>query len=213
MLLAVENVAYSYPSVLNRELVFKPLSFTLRPGELLCLSGRNGAGKSTLLKILSGELTPTQGRVLTAEGATTIYLNQTITDFLAEGLTVREQFRLVNDRLVANSDGRLAPLIVQIQHVLSSVGLREDSDTFLGELSGGQKQIVALASVLSGRFDVLLLDEFQAHMDSLVRKLTWDLVGKYMSAHNSGIIFVDHADKIEDIPKDGIMTNVYMERA
>jgi energy-coupling factor transporter ATP-binding protein EcfA2 len=127
--------------------ILRDVSLTLREGQRVALMGRNGAGKSTLLRHAAGLMTPTRGRVAAA-GRIALLL-QNPTDYL------------VHDRV----RDEVAP------EVLERVGLSDPEllDRHPRELSGGEKQRLALAIVLGGEDDpppaALLLDEPTRGMD------------------------------------------------
>ncbi len=146
------------------------VSFSLRPGEVTALVGDNGAGKSTLVRIMSGFHVPTSGEVLIDGEAVSLPSPRHAID--AGVSTVYQDLGLVDSRSVANNiylgrepmrfgvlldhrrmytDGRalLDQLHIRIPSVRATVA----------ELSGGQRQAVAIARALSHDTRVVLLDE------------------------------------------------------
>jgi energy-coupling factor transport system ATP-binding protein len=124
--------------------ILRGVSVSLRRGERVALMGRNGAGKSTLLRHAAGLMTPTRGRVQT-EGRVALLL-QNPTDYLVHETVAQE----------ASGDA------------LATVGLEAFADRHPRDLSGGEKQRLALAIVLGDRSDpaaVVCLDEPTRGMD------------------------------------------------
>jgi len=126
--------------------ILRDLSLELAPGERVALMGRNGAGKSTLLRHAAGLTKPTRGRVSSAGRVALLLQNP-------------------NDYLVAETVAREAPAVA-----LAAVGL--DDPSLAGrhprELSGGEKQRLALAVVLGDGADAagaVCLDEPTRGMD------------------------------------------------
>ena len=138
--------------------VLQDIDLDLRKGELAALIGPNGSGKSSLLKALAG-LLPHGGRVTLAGEPRPVqrvgYMPQDTSATAA--LTVLETVLLGRvGRLrwqVADED------LAAVEQVLTRLGIAELGGRWLGELSGGQRQMVFLAQALVAEPLVLLLDE------------------------------------------------------
>ncbi|MCL2788346.1 MAG: ABC-F family ATP-binding cassette domain-containing protein [Micrococcales bacterium] len=157
-LLGAESVSVAYP---NRR-VLEPTSLGVHAGDRIGIVGRNGDGKSTLLNLLAGDLEPDSGRVTHRNNVTVAILPQE--DSLDDELTVRAAIVHGIAEHEWAGDARIRGII---QGILGPISL----DARCGELSGGQRRRVALASVLTGDHDVLLLDEPTNHLD--IEAVTW----------------------------------------
>jgi energy-coupling factor transport system ATP-binding protein len=147
--------------------VLSGLDLRIREGEKIALVGRNGAGKSTLLKLMNGILKPDQGRV-TVNGMDTRrhptsklakicgYLSQNPSDYLHQKTVEKEIFLGV-----AKSDVDLS----YMAWIIESLSLEEHLDTYPRDISAGERERVALASILALRPKVLALDEPTRGMD------------------------------------------------
>lgn len=148
------------------------LSFSIGHGEVVGLLGDNGAGKSTAVNLMSGIFKPTSGhlkvdgkeqlftcRMDSAEaGIETIYQNTALVD----SLSITRNIFL--GREIVNSAGflKLKQMREIAMHVLDSavhISGIESPDRLVGELSGGQKQAVAIARAVYFKRRILLLDE------------------------------------------------------
>ncbi|ATW27580.1 ABC transporter ATP-binding protein [Candidatus Formimonas warabiya] len=168
----MENVWFSYP---NGEESLKNVSLEIGPGTFTVLMGENGAGKTTLLKILNGLLKPSRGQVkilgrntgkLSVEEIAPLvgYLSQDPNDYLFLP-TVGEEltFSLKNFNMPDPGVARA---------ISDQLGLTQYLDSNPRDLSSGERQRVALASVLVNRPRLLLLDEPTRGLDySLKEKL------------------------------------------
>ena len=145
------------------------VSFDVRPGEVLALVGDNGAGKSTLIKILAGAYDPTEGELFvrgqpqtfggpgdaTAAGIATVYQDLALVDQrdVAANLFLGREFRrgpfVDRRRIYREAERILAGLTIRLPSVRVPVYL----------LSGGQRQAVAIARVLIGGADIVIMDE------------------------------------------------------
>jgi ABC-2 type transport system ATP-binding protein len=160
-------------------------SLRVKPGEIYGLVGSDGAGKTTALRLLVGALKPDAGEIKICgydmlrqveEGRTQIgYLSQRFS--LYEDLTVLE-----NIRFFAEVRGlRSSEWLPRCMEILDFVGLAGFKDRRAGQLSGGMKQKLGLASALVTRPRVLLLDEPTTGVDPVTRQDFWQLVIKLVS--------------------------------
>ncbi len=156
------------------------MSLQVAPGEIYGLVGSDGAGKTTTIRMLVGALTPDSGEASIcgysvarkAEQARAYigYLSQRFS--LYEDLTVLENIRFFAEvrGLKANE---WQPRCMEI---LDFVGLAPFKDRRAGQLSGGMKQKLGLASALVTRPRVLLLDEPTTGVDPVTRQDFWQLL-------------------------------------
>ncbi|MCL2418230.1 MAG: energy-coupling factor ABC transporter ATP-binding protein, partial [Conexibacteraceae bacterium] len=149
--------------------ILRGIDLTVAPGERVALMGRNGAGKSTLLRHAAGLMAPTRGRV-EASGRVALLL-QNPGDYLAHE-TVGEEA----------SEGALA-----------QVGLSGLRDRHPRDLSGGEKQRLALAIVLGDPASVpppavLCLDEPTRGMDRAAK----DALAKLLAGLDAAVIVATH---------------------
>ncbi|HUH95939.1 MAG TPA: ABC transporter ATP-binding protein [Anaerolineales bacterium] len=156
------------------------VSIHVRAGEIYGLVGSDGAGKTTTIRLLCGALQPDAGTVTicgwdvqkqTEEARSQLgYLSQRFS--LYEDLTVLE-----NIRFFAEVRGmRSGEWLPRCMAILEFVGLASFKDRRAGQLSGGMKQKLGLASALVTRPRVLLLDEPTTGVDPVTRQDFWQLL-------------------------------------
>jgi len=162
-LLELRDVSFAYP---GHGLVLDGASLTLEQGEKLSIIGPNGVGKSTCLKILVGLLRPSEGEVL-AFGQTC----RTEGDFTDVRRRVGYVFQDPDDQLFSPTvaeDIAFGPLnlgksrdeaLAIVDDILSRLHLTHLRDRITHRLSGGEKRLVTLATVLAMQPEVLMLDE------------------------------------------------------
>ncbi len=160
--------------------VLRDVSVTVRPGELLAVTGPSGAGKTTLLAAMAGLLAPVAGQVLVdddplrgrddavARGVVLIPQDNGLAAILtaAENVTVA----------VIATGGSPAEARRGTAEALDLVGLTGHGDQLIEELSGGQQQRTAIARGLALRGDVLLADEVTSELDAANRQRVIDLL-------------------------------------
>lgn len=161
------------------------LSLQVASGEIYGLVGADGAGKTTTLRLLVGALTPNVGeasicgydiRKQTEQARARLgYLSQRFSMY--EDLTVLENIRFFAEVRGLKTD-EWEPRSMEI---LDFVGLAPFKDRFAGQLSGGMKQKLGLASALVTRPQVLLLDEPTTGVDPVTRQDFWQLLIRLVS--------------------------------
>jgi cobalt/nickel transport system ATP-binding protein len=172
-LLELRDLSYAYP---GGEPVLRHISFAVATGERVALLGPNGAGKSTLLQHINGLLVPTSGEVRVGGLAVT------------EGSlrAVRAQVGFVfqdpDDQLFLPSlheDVAFGPLNAgasreaahdQAHAVLAELGIERYAERAAHHLSGGERRLASLATVLVSRPAILVLDEPTGELDARARQ-------------------------------------------
>lgn len=153
MLLYAEHIHKDY----GGKTLLKDISLYLNSGDKLGLIGINGTGKSTLLKILAGVETPDSGHVARDPNVQVAYLPQ---------MPIMNDENTVIQQVFANFPPEYRALNeYEARAILTKLGI-PDCERRVGELSGGQRKRVALASVFVCPADVLILDEPTNHLDS-----------------------------------------------
>lgn len=122
IVLRLDNVTFSYPGGLALE----GISWAINQGHKVGLVGPNGAGKSTILRLLTGELRPDDGLVVTAKGVTTGYLPQEVTPdpqqtVLSEALAASPQIAALEAALKAIEESLATPAVYDNEIKLSKV--------------------------------------------------------------------------------------------
>ena len=162
------------------------VSLQVKAGEIYGLVGADGAGKTTTMRLLVGALLPDAGEakvcgydvIRQTEHARTQlgYLSQRFSMY--EDLTVLENIRFFAEVRGLRSDEWLP----RCMEILGFVGLAQFKDRRAGQLSGGMKQKLGLASALVTRPRVLLLDEPTTGVDPVTRQDFWQLIIKLTSS-------------------------------
>jgi cobalt transport protein ATP-binding subunit len=193
-LIEVEGLTHRYP---NGLVALEGVDLAVRRGEFLAVLGQNGSGKTTLVKHFNGLLEPTEGSVK-VEGKTTTEqgirkLGQTVgyvfqnpdhqifSDAVADEVAFGPKIRGLEESEVED----------RVKEALAAVGLEgyEEEDPF--GLTKGERQRVAVASVLAVRPEVLILDEPTTGLDYAEQRSMMDLVRRLNEA-GSTIIVVTH---------------------
>lgn len=192
--LAIRNVSVAY----GRHRVIEDVSLpTLERGTLTALVGPNGAGKSTLLRAIAG-LERMDGHVaLDDQDLSTLnatdrarrmtYMPQQLPPGIALGV-----LEGVVAALRVSDNAGTTDLLAEAHAALVRVGIAHLADRPLDKLSGGQRQLVALAQLIARRPQVLLLDEPTSALDLHYQLRVMDCVRELTQAHGLVAVIVLH---------------------
>lgn len=189
-------------------------SFSIEPGERICVIGRNGEGKSTLLKLLDGSVLPDNGRISRQQGLRLTRLTQevpvdlhgsvfdVIAGGLGDGAQLLSEWHTLSERCAHGGDDQDLAALLRIQEQLEHTGawslthrvsellsrMELDGDAEFADLSGGRKRRALLARALVAAPDVLLLDEPTNHLD--VPSIEW--LERFLRDWNGTLVFITH---------------------
>ncbi len=175
IVIELANISFAYPAC--RQPVINNLDLRLHRGDQLGLIGSNGSGKTTLFHIIMGLLKPTTGTIEFMGNAV-----RTEKDFQEVRKHVGLLFQDADDQLFSPTvleDVAFGPLNLGkprdqamsiAQRTLDSLGLNGFEDRITYKLSGGEKRLVSLATVLAMEPEVLLLDEPTTGLDETTEK-------------------------------------------
>lgn len=169
-LFSLQGVSFAFP---GGEEVLRSVDFQLHAGERVALTGANGTGKTTLLHLMVGLRKPSAGTI-TAYGAPC----RSERDFRSVRTRTGLLFQDANDQLFCPTvleDVAFGPLNLGrsqreatdiAERTLAALGLEDFGPRITHKLSGGEKRMVSLATVLAMEPAVLLLDEPNTGLDS-----------------------------------------------
>jgi cobalt/nickel transport system ATP-binding protein len=190
--LELRDITFHYPT--REKPVFSKLNFQLTQ-EKIGLVGDNGTGKTTLLQIMVGLLKPDQGDILYAGKLIT-----TDKDFFGLRQRVGMLFQNADDQLFCPTvleDVAFGPLNLgksqeEAREISSStlkrIGLSGFEDRITHQLSGGEKRLVALATILAMEPSILLLDEPTNDLDHEARHRLLDI----LSGLDQAFLLISH---------------------
>ncbi len=158
----------SLKKVFNRRTVFSDISFEIRSGQSLAITGRNGSGKSTLAKILSGVLSATSGKVLLECNGREIPAAERhdCVGFVSPYLQLYDEFSALENLQLCASLRGLEYNSSRGDTLLELVNLSSRKHETVRTYSSGMKQRLQYAFALLHEPQILILDEPTANLDA-----------------------------------------------
>jgi energy-coupling factor transport system ATP-binding protein len=204
-MISVQNLDFVYPS--GRQ-ALKNINLKIEKGEFVAVVGRNGSGKSTLAGLLSGLMKPTRGTVL-VNGINTkskklfLDLRKTL-GMVFQNPENQIVFEKVRDDIafgLRNLNFEESEIEARIDEIARIMAIEDFTDSF--ELSMGQKQRVAIASVLAMNPQCIVFDEPTAMLDPKGKK---EIQGIVVDLHRRGLTVVYVTNVIDEVlPADRIV--------
>jgi putative ABC transport system ATP-binding protein len=202
MLLAVENVAKSFPGEAGPVPVLDGVSLTLDRGETLALTGESGSGKSTLLHLVAALETPDHGRIA-VNGAEVTTMDDRARAALRRTTIgiVFQQFNLIPSLDAAANVAFQARLAGKEDRawtttLIDRLGLAPHGAKYPEQLSGGQQQRVAIGRALASRPALVLADEPTGNLDETTGDRVMDLMLELARESGAALLMVTHSGRL-----------------
>jgi NitT/TauT family transport system ATP-binding protein len=191
--LAVEDLWARYVTPQGELTVLEDLSFSIMPGEFVCLVGPSGCGKTTLIRVLGGLLQPDRGQVWLEGDPVTQPSRQVGIVFQRSNLM---PWRSVLDNVLLPLELSRMPRAEARERaklLIELVGLSDFAHAHPADLSGGMAQRVAIARALAHNPDILLLDEPFGSLDALTRERMGQELLRIWHTHRKTVLMVTHS--------------------
>lgn len=194
-MISIQNVSFRYDEGAP---ALDSVSLEIDKGEFVAITGRNGSGKSTLLRHINGLILPGEGFVfikgMDTKDISSLFNIRQVAGMVFQdpdsqfiGMTVAEDIAFGPENLGLPT----AEIRRRVESSLSAVGMEGYKDHTPRKLSGGQKQKVALASVLAMEPELILFDEVTSMLDPDSRM---DVLWLIKQLHENGatVVYVTH---------------------
>lgn len=168
------NFSHVYKTFRGQVHALRDVNFKINKGEFVFLTGHSGAGKTTLFNLLAGFDKPSSGTIVVADYSIEDLAPEETPYFRRKVGVVFQDFKLLNSRTVA--ENLVLPLEIlgtsqqMIQdkknQMLTSLGLKDKEFFYPDQLSGGEKQRLAIGRALISQPEVIIADEPTGNLDA-----------------------------------------------
>lgn len=209
-MISFQNVSKIYPC---KVIGLENVNLEIASGEFVIIVGKTGSGKSTLLKLINKEEEPTHG-VISFNGINLTTLHQADVPLFRQKFgTIFQDIRLIHSKnvfeniafameMVGANDEDVAR---DVPRILDMVGLKQKYDRFPNELSGGEKQKVAIARAMIHRPDVILADEPTGSLDAYNTRDVIDSLEK-LNELGTTVILATHNERVVNLLRKRVVT-------
>ena len=203
-ILRVDGLKFSYPNQLKKAL--NNINYSIEEGHFVLICGESGCGKSTLLRHLKPELSP-HGQV----SGDIYYYSQKINDYSSKQIASEIGYvlqnpdsQIVTDKVwhelafgLENMGLDTQSIRLRVAEMASFFGIQGWFRKNVNDLSGGQKQLLNLASIMAMQPKILILDEPTSQLDPIAAKDFIDTLVRINKELSTTIIMTEH--NLEDI--------------
>lgn len=197
----IKDLSFSFPGM--SEKLFKGINLHIKKGETLLIRGSNGSGKTTLCYVICGIIPLIRGGIINGEvrikgistKETKIHEISKHTGIVLQNPDTQLFLPTVEDEIAFGPENFALPrkeIKERVDMCLDLLGIEKLRYLHPKDLSGGEKQLVAIASVLSLNPEIFILDEITSHLDTMGKALVKKLLLKLRSEGKT-IIMVDHS--------------------
>lgn len=189
----IENMDFNYSKLNDQQVnVIENLNLSIYDREFLAIVGESGCGKTTLLNIIAGLLLPKKGVIL-LDGQPIIGPGPDRTmvfqdDAVFPWYSVKDNVEYGLKISMKNKNQRKK----EVDHILKIVGLRENSEMFPRQLSGGMRKRVDVARAIITKPEVLLMDEPFAALDVMTKQKLQEEFLKIWDETTMTVVFITH---------------------
>ncbi|VAX21829.1 Putrescine transport ATP-binding protein PotA (TC 3.A.1.11.1) [hydrothermal vent metagenome] len=193
-MIELNNITYSYDS--------KPLmndfNLHVEDNKLTCLLGSSGCGKTTTLRLIAGLEIPQMGKVIidskvvADNGKTLIQPHKRNIGFIFQDLALWPHFTVYKNIAFGLKERGEKGIEKTVLDMLRFFNLEDQADKYPHQLSGGQKQLVAISRSLVLKPKILLMDEPLANLDVKLKRKILEHIKKLKHNFDLTIVYVTH---------------------
>jgi putative ABC transport system ATP-binding protein len=202
MILTLNNVRKSYPTVEGTIEILKGIDFGVASGETVALTGESGSGKSTLLHLAGGLDRADSGAIVMDGDDLSTYSESERAQYRRTKVgLVFQQFNLIPSLTVSANISFHAKLAQRHDDawektLIEALGLQRYATRYPEQLSGGQQQRVAIGRTLAARPKLILADEPTGNLDEQTGDAVLELMLDLASSAGSALLLVTHSTRL-----------------
>jgi cell division transport system ATP-binding protein len=187
----------------------RDVTFNINKGDFVFLTGHSGAGKTTLFNLLAGFDKATSGRVTVANYNLEDLKDELVPYFRRKVGVVFQDFKLLSNRTVAQNivlpleivGASQAMIHEKCNQMLTSLGIADKANQYPDELSGGEKQRVAIGRALISQPEVIIADEPTGNLDPHLSREVMNVFLKFNSLGTTVFIATHDQGLVKDMQK------------
>jgi cell division transport system ATP-binding protein len=204
-MIELKNVTKIYP---NGTVALRKINLDIEKGDFVYITGESGAGKTTLLRLIHLDEIPTKGEVLYKSKPIKKVFK--IYDWRRKAQLAYQDFMLIEDRTVFDNitlplqiiGEKFSVIFNKAETVLGALKLRDKMHKLVKELSGGEKQRIALGRAVISNPEILLLDEPLGNLDKDTAQIVMDFIEEINEQGITVVMSTHHmVDRKHSTPK------------
>ena len=198
------NVNLSY----KNELLLKDITFKIKKGDFVYLTGRSGVGKSSILKLIYFDEFPDSGNVTVNNYSSSKIMNNEIPVLRRTVGVIFQDYKLLPDRNVFENvafalrvtGAKSKEISKKVVRALTEVGMGHKRNQYPAQLSGGEQQLTAIARALINDPFVLLADEPTGNLDSKAANQIMNILEKVNQRGTAVLMATHNLNMIKQFP-------------
>lgn len=205
-IISIKGLSKKYISEAGEQTVLDGLDFTVKDGEFVAVIGDSGSGKTTLLNMLGALDLPTGGEIKIAGQSLNKLKEKELVEFRRKHIGfIFQDYNLIEELTVYENvlfSAKLKKLAVNketVEKLLVLLKLAEKKNKFPSQLSGGEKQRVAILRSVVGMPDIILADEPTGNLDEENTKAVIKLLKFFNKKYGVTILMVTHNNQLTRI--------------
>ena len=197
--ISLKNIWYKY----NDKNVLSGFSVDFQSNKLSCLLGDSGSGKTTILRLIAGLEVPVKGKILIGDKTVSednkilIAAKERNIGFVFQDLALWPHFTVYQNIAFGLKVRRRKKTDIEVNRIMDFFKINDYKNKYPHQLSGGQKQLTAIARALILEPEILLMDEPLSNLDVNLKSKIIDYIAKIKKEFKITIIYVTH--DIEEI--------------
>lgn len=217
--LELHKINKSFGEDENRVHVLKDIDLSVEKGKFCVLLGPSGSGKSTLLNIIGGIDSADSGEIVVKGESLSDMTDKALTDYRRRHLGyVFQMYNLIPNLTVRENievGAYISEHPLDVDDLLSTLGLSEHQDKLPNQLSGGQQQRTSIGRAIVKNPHILLCDEPTGALDFNTSKEILTLIENICQKYGSTIVMVTHNGAIQEMAdvvvrlRDGAIRDCY----
>lgn len=193
-MLELKNITHFYDKIK----ILNNLNLSIQANKITCLLGSSGSGKTTILRLIAGLELPTNGeifinaKIVTQNKKPIISTSKRGVGFVFQDLALWPHFTVYKNIAFGISQKKEKNIKEKVFKILHFFNLIEHAEKFPNQLSGGQKQLTAIARALVLKPKILLMDEPLTNLDVKLKRKILQYIKQIKKEFNLTIVYVSH---------------------